>query len=418
MIIFIMNEAENPFFKSCFHKVRRFLAKFWLELNPQVRIVGITGSYGKTNTAVAVAKVLAKKFPTVQTDLNLDSIYNLPITILKVRPWTEGLVLELGVDHKNEMDFHLSLVEPQIGVLTGITPVHSDEEHLGSLEGIIKEKGKLLKSLPEDGLAILNYDDENVRKMAELSKAKVCFYGKDQINCQVWADKIKVELSGLSFELHHQDKVLKVKTHLLGSHHTYTGMVAYLVGNYLGVSDEKILEALAELEPLQGRLNLEKGPKGSFLVNDARRANPASTVAGLMTLNDLPGKRKIAVLGEMGELGKLSEEGHRLVGKKLAELEIDYLIAIGFLTRFIVEEAVKNGFNMKRAIWVKNVQEASSVLANILKKDDLVYLKGSLLRHLERVILILEGKKVGCDLTICHSYNPCPSCPKFKKVLK
>lgn len=400
-------------FKQFFHLTRRLLAKFWLEVNPQLRIIGITGSYGKTNTAVAVAKVLSKKYSTVQTDLNLDTVYNLPITILKVKPWTEALVLEMGVDHPGEMDFHLSLVKPQIGILTGITPVHSDKEHLGSLEGIIKEKAKLLQSLPVDGLALINYDDENARKMAKSTKAKMFFYGTDKKNCEVWADEVNVRMEGLTFNLHHQGKVLPIATGLIGSHHIYTCMVAYLVGTYLGVNDEKILQALAELKPLPGRLSLEKGPKGSILVDDSRRANPASTISGLVTLEELPGKRKIAVLGEMGELGSFSRKGHQQVGEKLAQLKIDYLVAVGSLTKDIVNEAVKNGFGKEKIFWAKDVSEAASVLDKILKKDDLLYLKGSLLRHLERIILLLEGKQVNCRLVSCHDYNSCLTCSKL-----
>lgn len=409
---------EASLIKRHFRQVRRFLAKFWLEVNPQLKIIGITGSYGKTNTAVAVAKVLAKKYPAVLTDLNLDTVYNLPLTILKVKPWTEALVLEIGVDHPEEMDFHLSLVKPQMGIVTGITPVHSDKEHLGSLERIVREKSKLLEALPDDGLAILNYDDINVRKMATASKAPVIFFGKDKNNCQFWADGEKISLNGLAFNLHYKNKALKITTGLLGSHHLYTCLAAYIVGNYLGLSDEQILSALRELEPLPGRLNIEKGPLGSLLINDSRRANPASTVAGLVTLAELPGKRKIAVLGEMGELGSFSEEGHRLAGKKLAELKIDLLVAIGPLTKFIVEEAIKNGFKQDNAFWTPDVMKASQILKKQIREEDLIYLKGSLLRHLERIILILENKKIDCQKVFCHRYDLCLTCPQLINSIK
>jgi len=405
--------VKQASWKRVFHQFHRLLARFWLEVNPQLRIVGITGSYGKTNTSVAVAKVLAQKFPTVQTDLNLDTVYNLPITILKVKPWTEALVLEMGVDHPGEMDFHLSLVKPQIGIVTGISPVHSDEEHLGSVEGIIKEKGKLLKALPPDGLAILNYDDEKVRAMAKLTKAEVLFYGRDRRSCAVWSSDEKVTVEGLDFILHHDQKKLKVTTGLVGSHHVYTCLAAYLVGNYLRLSDEQILKGLRELSPLQGRLSIEKGPLGTILVNDVRRANPASTIAGLITLADLPGKRKIAVLGEMAELGSFSKVGHQMAGQKIAQLKIDYLVTVGGLTKFVTEAAVENGFPAKNIFLTKDVGEAAAVLRKILKKDDLLYLKGSLLRHLERVLLLLEGRTVKCRVVSCQQYHLCPTCPKL-----
>lgn len=186
--------------KQPFHQARRILAKFWLKCHPWVTIIGITGSYGKTNTTRAITTVLAEKYRTLPTDLNLDTIYNLPITILKLRPWHQKLVLEYGVDHKGEMDFHLSLVKPFMGVITGINPTHSDPELLGSLAGVIKEKSKLLQALPKEGWAIFNWDDKNVRKMAKKTKAQILSYGLDR-QADFGAEKIKVSFSGTEFIL-------------------------------------------------------------------------------------------------------------------------------------------------------------------------------------------------------------------------
>ena len=130
--------------KQPFHQARRVLAKTWLKFFPNLTIIGVTGSYGKTNTTRAIAQVLAEKYQTLQTDLNLDTVYNLPITLLHLRPGHQKLVLEYGVDHQNEMEQHLSLVKPSIAVVTGINPTHSEPELLGSVSGIIREKSKLL----------------------------------------------------------------------------------------------------------------------------------------------------------------------------------------------------------------------------------------------------------------------------------
>jgi UDP-N-acetylmuramoyl-tripeptide--D-alanyl-D-alanine ligase len=338
--------------------------------------------------------------------------------MLKAKPWTEALVLEMGVDHRGEMDNHLSLVQPQIGVVTGISPVHSEKNLLGSLEGIIEEKQKLISSLPKDGLAVLNYDDENVRKMAKISSAKVIYYGQNERNCDVWGSEIRVDINGLSFLLHHGTKILKVFTGLVGSHHVYTCLAAYAVGNYLGITDEKIIAGLKELLPLSGRLSLEKGPLGTVLINDTRRANPSSTIAGLITLNDLPGKRKIAVLGEMGELGEYAKSEHRKVGLEAAKLNLDCLIGVGPLTKFLLEGAKDGGLSQKKIIYVENVIQATDELKKILKKDDLLYLKGSLLRHMERIIYLLKAQRVDCCLVSCHRYESCSTCSKLINNLK
>ena len=405
--------AEIAAWKQPFHQARRILAKLWLQLHPQVEIIGITGSHGKTNTSSAIATVLSQKYRTLQTDFNLDTIYNLPITLLKLRGH-EMLVLEYGVDHQNEMDFHLSLVKPSIAVVTGINPTHSDPELLGSLAGVIKEKGKLLEALPQDGLAILNRDDKNVQKMAKKTKAKIIWYGTSS-KSDFWADKIKIDFSGTSFTLHHKNKSYRLKTGLIGRHFVHQCLAAASIGRSLGLSWQEIKAGVAKLKPLKGRVSIEKGPKGSILIDDSLRANPASTKAGLQVLADLPAKgKRIAVLGEMGELGDLAEESHREVGGKIAELGIDYLISIGPLQKLTAQEVVKRGMKKERVIWAKDVHQAAETLKSLLKKGDLFYLKGSLLRHLERVKLILEGKKVGCQANLCHFYHQCDSCPYLR----
>lgn len=401
--------------KVPFHQARRFLAKAWLKVFPNLKIVGITGSYGKTNTTRAIAQVLSQRYKTFRTDLDLDTIYNLPVTILKLRLGHQVLVLEYGVDNVGEMDFHLSLVRPQIGVLTGISPVHSDPELLGSLEGIIAEKGKLLKTLPDDGWAILNHDDEQVREMAKQTSAKLIWYGKS-LKCDYWADQIKIDLSGTSFTLHHGKKQKKIKFGLVGKHFVHSSLAAAAVGQIYGMGLNQIAKQLEKLTPLPGRMSVEKGPSGTILLNDSLRANPASTMAGLETLSQLPCQgRKVAVLGEMGELGKYAKGEHRKVGKKVASLKIDFLVAIGPLQKLTAREAIKAGMAKNRVFPVKDVFEAAQSLKKILKKGDIFYLKASLLRHVERVIFLLEGKKVDCHQISCHEYENCQSCPRLRK---
>lgn len=406
--------------KKLFHYLRRLLAKIWLNINLQLTVIGVTGSYGKTTATRAIAKVLEAKYSVNQTDLNLDTVYNLPITILKTKIWNERLVLEYGVDHIGEMDKHLSLIKPKIAVLTGITPVHSDEEHMGSLKNVIFEKTKLIQAVPENGFAVFNYDDELSREVGEEFKGKKFFYGLNN-KADIWADKVKIALSGTEFELRGKKEKMEektqIKTGLLGYPAVYACLVAYIIGREQGVKIEKIVEKLSELTPLLGRLSIESGPMGTVLVNDARRANPASTIAGLKSLAEFPG-RKVAVLGEMGELGEAKEKMHREVGREAAKLKIDLVVGVGPLTKFIVEEAEKSGLKKTQLFWARDVIEAAEILRRILRKDDLFYLKASLLRHLERIVFLLEGEKVCCTEVVCHHYDSCPTCSQFKKCLK
>ncbi|MFH0863645.1 MAG: UDP-N-acetylmuramoyl-tripeptide--D-alanyl-D-alanine ligase [Candidatus Gottesmanbacteria bacterium] len=404
--------------KQPFHEIRRLFAKNWLGFFPNIKIIAVTGSYGKTNTTRAIGQVLSQKYTTLETDINLDSLYNIPITILKVRPKHQLLILECGVDHRGEMDKHLSLFKPQIAVLTGISPVHSDPELLGSLEGIISEKSKLINALPSDGRAILNFDDNLVRKIGESTKVNILWYGTDP-TCDFWADQIKTNLSGTSFILHTKHFLshdVPIHIGLLGKHTVHEALAAIAIGIINDLSIDQIKKGLEELTPLPGRLSITNGPLDTTILDDHLRANPASTRAGLETLVVLPCQgRKIAVVGEMGELGQYAQEEHAKLGEFMAKLSLDYMVNIGPLQKYTYERAINRGFDKKRIFWAKDVNDAAQILKKILKPGDLWYLKGSLLRHLERIIFLLENKRVDCQLISCHVYKQCSVCPMLVK---
>ncbi|PIS14530.1 hypothetical protein COT64_02130 [Candidatus Shapirobacteria bacterium CG09_land_8_20_14_0_10_39_12] len=393
--------------KKYFHLIRRKLAKIWLEINLQLTVVGVTGSYGKTSAVNAITKVLSAKYSVNKTDDNLDTVYNLPITILKTKIWNEVLVMEYGIDRLGEMAKHLDLVKPKISLLTGVTSVHTDEEHLQSLEKVISEKRKLVEAILDDGLAVFNYDDATVRKIGEEFTKRKIFYGLNK-KADVWADKINLSLDKTEFVLHDKEAEILIKTGLLGFPAVYSCLAGYVVGKELGVKNEKIIEKLKELKPLAGRFSLEKGPLGTVLINDSRRANVASTLVGLKSISLFQG-RKVAVLGEMGEIGEKAEELHRQIGDQASKLPIDVVVGVGPLAKFAV---------LDQNFWAKDVEEAAGILKKVLKKGDLLYLKASLLRHLERVIMLLNGEKVDCKEVVCHHYSSCNTCPNLLKKVK
>ncbi len=399
-----------PFYKKLFHSSRRLLAKYWLSLLPATQIA-ITGSQGKTNTTRVIYQILSQLAPTTVTDINLDTIYNVPITALNVTPWTKFALFELGVDHPGEMDYHLQIVKPKIGLITGISPVHTDQEHFGSFNALIKEKRKLIEALPSDGYAILNYDDENVRQMAQFTKAKILWYGTDPKRCDVWVDPktISLSLEGTKFILHVgtiHELSLPIITKLIGKHHIYTIMSALLACQtalkvaHSTVKYNQLVNGLSEIEPLKGRMSVEFGPMDTIILNDALRANPTSTIAGLETVSEIEYKEahKIAILAEMGELEKPEEE-HRKIGKLFKNLKIDYIIGIGPMQKFVIDEINSNKTG-PHAFYAKDVYQAAEILKKFIKKGDLIYLKGSLYRHVERVLQILEGKKPPADLIL------------------
>jgi UDP-N-acetylmuramoyl-tripeptide--D-alanyl-D-alanine ligase len=407
---------KPPLHKKIFHATREQLASLWIKTINPIQI-GVTGSQGKTSTTTLIYNLLKSKNKTVMTDLNLDTIYNVPITALKVKPSTKFVVFELGVDMPHQMDKALSVANPKIGVVTSISAVHTDNEHFGSIENLIHEKGKLISALPEDGIAVLNWDDENVRNMSKLSKANIKYFGTNSKKCDVSFENLKITKNGTEFTLlPKESKPFSINTKLYGTHHVQNIMAAYLAIKSLNISNDEFKNTVESIQPLKGRMSLESGPRDTYILNDALRASPKSTETGVRTLNIIEHSegRKIAVLNEMGEL-KDPESEHRKIGEIIANLKIDYLISIGPLQKFTAESAINSGMDKSKVQHVNNVLDAAKILEDYIEKGDLIYLKGSLLRHSERILIFLSGEKVGCNVTLCPFYNLCYNCKYLKK---
>jgi len=408
---------QPSFIKRLYHQSRRFLAKKWLRFWKPYQIA-IGGSQGKTNTARALAKVLSKFSHTVVTDINLDTIFNVPITALKVMPWTKFAVFELGVDHIGEMNKHFEIVTPKIGVVTGISAVHTDSEHFGTLENLIKEERKLIEFLPkkeEGGVAILNYDDEDVRNMASFTKAKVIFYGHKKEKCQYYFDKnsVKVSLGGTQFKLFSKssNNFQYVSTKLIGLHHAYNLTAVFAVLKTIFHNHSEVYnifnKTVSEIEPLRGRMNIEKGPMETTLLNDCLRASPKSTDEGLKTFYKIDYKkgRKIAILGVMGELYDPIKE-HKNTAKTIISYPPDIVIGVGDYRKYTIDEAKNLGFPKEKLFFAKDVFEAADILKKIIKPGDFLYLKSSLLRNLWRIIKILNNQPICCRKELCP-YEHC-----------
>jgi UDP-N-acetylmuramoyl-tripeptide--D-alanyl-D-alanine ligase len=397
--------------KTMKHSGRRLAAKMWLNtFSDRVVQVAVTGSYGKTSVTYAVFRIISDTRSAIMTDLNLDTRYNVPITALKLRR-EEFIIFELGIDHLGEMDFHLEIVNPHISVITGITSVHSDDEHLKSVENIIKEKRRVIEVLKPGDYAVLNRDDPYVRTMAEHTKATVIWYGSTP-DCDVRVYDVQCSLHGLTFRVAGRNAEYRMTSSLLGRHNASNLAAAVAVAEIVGIDACEIEQAIARISPLSGRLNVESGPHGLILANDSLRANPASTKAGLDFIGelDIPGN-KLAVIGEMGELGDSAVEDHEMIGKAAYDAGLDLLICIGDLTRHTARTAQTAGMRSERVYSVQTPQEAVQILQAYVQEGSLLYLKASLLRHIERVSMLLEGQSVGCTVSSCHFYHPCRECP-------
>jgi UDP-N-acetylmuramoyl-tripeptide--D-alanyl-D-alanine ligase len=413
---------KTSLYKKPYHLLIRFLAKWWLKLNPRVRIIAVVGSFGKTTTTQVISFLLSSKAPAIASDINLDTVYNIPLTILKLRPWRHRyLILEVGVDHKDEKDFHLQLFRPDVVVLTGITPVHADRTLMGSLERIMKEKRKILDYLPGNGQIIANFDDPKVVSMVQERK-NVLFYSLKDQTTDFYAQDIKTLISQggklrTKFTLKSKKGAsLSVIGKFLGKQFVQSFLAAAAVAFEEGIGLEAIGAVVNRFRPLPGRMSIEKISGNILLINDSLRSNPASVRAGLEALSSIPKmgvKRKIALLGEMGELGKYAVEEHQKVGRLITSLGIDFFIGVGPLMKIAVEKAKEMAPDKAENFYQANdVVEAVDILKRSIgiSASDILYLKGSLLKHMERVIFLLSGERVDCRVVSCPFYHSCRFC--------
>ncbi|MEA3346339.1 MAG: UDP-N-acetylmuramoyl-tripeptide--D-alanyl-D-alanine ligase [Chloroflexota bacterium] len=346
-------------------------AAYWRRQH-QVRVVGVTGSVGKTTTKEMIHSVLSRHFRTLRSEGNYNNEIGLPLTILRLTPTHERIVLEMGMYALGEIAQLARIAQPMIGVITNVGPIHL--ERLGTLERIAQAKRELVEELPPDGVAILNGDDERVMAMADCTPARVLCYGLGP-ECDVWADGIVSEgLEGVRFRLHHGDEVLHVRTPLLGRHSVHAALAAATVGLVEDESWEEIVTGLQEIS-VHLRLVALPGLHGSTLLDDTYNASPASTIAALNLLEELAGRR-IAVLGDMLELGDFEEEGHRKVGRRALEV-VDLLITVGQLGRIIGQEALACGMDEAQVVMVEDNPTAIAHLRKLIREDDVILVKGS-----------------------------------------
>ncbi len=368
-------------------KAMQVLAVFWRSrLNP--RIIGVTGSVGKTTTKELIAAVLSTRYRTFKTEGNFNNEIGLPLMLLKLTEAHERAVLELGFYQVGEIKFLCDLAHPHVGVVNNVYPVHL--ERAGSLENIARGKGELVEALPPapDGVAILNYDDSLVLAMRHRTEARVVTYGLDPA-ADLWADNIEsLGLAGIHFDLHHRNEALHVRVPLLGRHSVHTCLRAAAVGLVEGLTWHEIIEGLQSVGATQLRLVAVTGPEGSLILDDTYNASPESVVAALNLLNELEGRR-VAVLGDMLELGSYEEVGHRLVGRRAREVA-DLLVTVGVRARLIADEAREAGLPADAVVELEDSEQALAYLRPNIRRGDVVLLKGSRGIKLDRIVPALE----------------------------
>lgn len=361
-------------------------AAYWREKHP-IPTIGITGSVGKTTTKELTASLLSQKYNVLKNPGNRNNEIGLPLTILELEPDHECAVLEMGFYVPGEIRTLCEIAQPHIGVVTNIGTVHA--ERAGSQKTIAKGKAELVESLPPGpvGVAILNMDDPWVRGMQEKTQAKVLSYGIVE-PADLTAGEIKPHgLKGITCTLNYQGQSHPVRSPLLGEFSAYTILRGTAAALAMGLDWETIKTGLSTTH-----IDLRMQPiilsNGTTILDDTYNASPASTIAALKLLEGLTGRR-VAILGDMLELGQYEQQGHQSVGAFGANAA-DVLILVGERSKITAEAALANGFPEANCHWYPDSNQASKPVAEMVRKGDTVLIKGSNSMRMDRIMKALK----------------------------
>lgn len=360
------------------------LARWWRSTLP-TRVVGITGSVGKTSAKEVAAAVLAQRFRVYKSPGNLNNEIGLPLSLLEITPDIEIAVLEMGGAYAfGDLALLCTIARPNVGMVINIHPVHL--ERMGTIEAIAETKAELVDGIPADGVVILNQDDARVREMESRTDARIIRYGMNG-GAEVRGSNPQVlGLDGAAFDVEIGGEHRHVATPMVGEHVPMLGLSAIAVGHAFGMTLDEMLPAFRD-RAVQVRVQFLTGPHGSTLIDDTYNASTPSVLSSLGVLEAFSAERKIAVLGDMREMGSVSEAEHRIVGRRVAEVA-DVLVTFGSESLFMAEEAqTVDGRCRAVASFAATDRDAlAAFLAAELRPGDVVLLKGSRGLQMEEIV--------------------------------
>lgn len=418
-----VQSAHIPLFQRWAQKrlawfTRRIIKKY------QPEIIAVTGSVGKTSTKEAIYTVLkAGGFSVRASQKNYNNEFGVPFTVIgsdvhgaRVFEWMQLekqawkllfsrdlaypkiLILEMAADHPGDIEYLVNLIPAHIGIVSAIgdeVPVHV--EFFKNIEHLVREKRHMVEHLKKDDIAILNRDDELVWDMHEKTKGRVVSIGThaeadiqalEVAPTQAFGQEPQQPVTGMSFKLKTKGSIIPVfLPHALGATQVTAALFAVAVGMEHAMNLIDIAQGLRDFRPPPGRTNLIAGIKHTLIIDDSYNSSPTASVSALRLLAQIPGKqRKIAVLGDMAELGKFTEESHRAIGKLVAELAIDVLVTVGQRAFFIAEAAQTNGLINEKVIRFSSAAEAGRFIQSELHPGDIILVKGSQSMRMEKVV--------------------------------
>ncbi|MBE0069011.1 UDP-N-acetylmuramoyl-tripeptide--D-alanyl-D-alanine ligase [Thermoanaerobacterium thermosaccharolyticum] len=373
-VIFVDNTKE------ALHKI----AKYYRE-KFQIPFIAVTGSNGKTTTKDMIYDVLSMKYNVLKTQGNFNNEIGLPLTIFRLNKKHDMAIVEMGMSGFGEIRRLKNIADPNVAVYTNIGVAHI--EKLGSRENILKAKSELVENFKEGYTVILNADDDMLVKLTNKKGPQYITYGID--NGDVKAFDIEYKEESVKYKVIIDGYMMDVELNVPGKHNVYNSLAAICIGIKFGVNKEDMRKALAEFQPSAMRLNI-LDVSGIKVINDAYNANPGSMKAALSVLKEYKDRRKVAVLGNMLELGEYSDLAHEEVGKYVKDEDIDVLITVGDFASKIAEGAIKNGMDAKNVMMCKNNVEAIELIKEIKNDNDVFLIKGSRGMKMEEIVKFLQ----------------------------
>jgi UDP-N-acetylmuramoyl-tripeptide--D-alanyl-D-alanine ligase len=388
------------------------------------KIIGITGSVGKTSTRAAVFAVVSQKYRAYTPPKNLNDKLGLPLAIIGAdsagrsligwikiifraallslvrHKYPEVLVLEYGIDRVGEMDELLAIARPHIAVLTTIGFSHY--EYFRDIETVAHEKGRIIEVLTGSDVAVLNNDDERVVAQQGRTKAKVVTYGQQGIvrvenSIESFSEKVGTELAIAT-----PTRKFNASIPAVGTPHVSSSLAACAVAEVLGVEVDLVEKGLARYRPVPGRLAVIAGLRRSLILDDTYNAAPDSVREALNVLARMPGQHKLAVLGDMLELGVKSDEAHDLVGQQVATMELQHVVTVGPGGKIIAAAAKGAGFPEERVISFDTSEEAKTTVRELMQEGSSVLVKGSQGMRMEKIVKEIMAEPMRAGELLCR----------------
>ncbi len=350
----------------------------------KINVVGITGSTGKTTTKEFTASLLSSHFQVLKSEGNFNNELGLPLSLLKLNNSHQVAVLEMAMSAPGEIKALTQIAPPDVAVITNISPVHL--QFFKGIEEIGMAKKEILEGTKKGGTAVLNGDDLHIKKIAQDWEGRKILFGLSS-RCEIRAQKVqKLGFKGMLFELVYGENQRKIRFPFFFESFLYNFLAAAAIAYSLSIPAEGILDPIEDLKPFPRRGILISLKRNVKLFDDSYNSNPRALELALKGLADLPGKRKVAILGDMLELGEDEVEFHIQAGKQAARWGWDFLVTVGSLSRHMAEGALSSGMKKNQIITFRDAEEATKEIWNLVHDGDFILVKGSRKIQTEKIV--------------------------------